>query len=81
MYLKDISKITGGRINTDTSKERDMIVTSSNRNLFRFKQCASGLYYYDTKKHDDDDATNGTHKTKRNFNSYSMLKTENNNKE
>ena len=58
-----------------------MIVTLRNEKCFKFEECASGLYYYDTAKHDDDKEINDTHKTKETINPYYMLQTANNNKE
>lgn len=80
MDFKDVRNIPGPQITTDTSKERALIVTPRNGNCFKFKYFASGLYYYNTMKNDDYEATNETHKTKQSIKHYSMLQTVNNNK-
>ena len=64
----------------DTAKERDMIVTLRERDLFKFKECASGIYYYNNTKHESEEATNNTHKTRYIVHPYYILNTVNNKK-
>ena len=47
----------------DTNKERAMTVNLQNGKFFKFKECKSGLYYYDTeKKYDKAEENNNTNK-------------------
>ena len=45
-----MADIPGVRITMDTNAERAMTVTLQNRMFFKFKECDSGLYFYDTEK-------------------------------
>ena len=81
MDFKDAANIPGSRITTKNTRERDMLVTLRNTILKKFKECTSGLYYYNITKHDDYESINDTHKAKLNFNTYYMLKNVNINKE
>ena len=42
------------RITTDTNQERAMTVTLQNGKFFKFKECESGIYFYNTEKKDDE---------------------------
>ena len=63
--FKDLENIPGSQITTDTSKERAVIITSSNRNCYNFEECALVQYYYNNVNHDDGEAINDTHKNKK----------------
>ena len=79
--FNDVANVSGSQITRNTAKERALIVTFSNINGFKFKECMSGLCYYDNMKHDDNEAINCPHKTKKIVIPYYMLQTVNNNKE
>ena len=47
LSVKDVGNIPGVQITMDTLKEKAIIVKHDN-NIFKFKECKDGLYYYDT---------------------------------
>ena len=50
LSFKEVADIPGVRITTDTKQEIAMTVSLGNGKTFKFKECESGLYFYDTKK-------------------------------
>ena len=50
LSFKEVADIPGVRIITDTKQERAMTASLGNRMTLRFKECESGLYFYDTEK-------------------------------
>ena len=50
LSFKKLADITGVRIATDTKQERVMKVYLGNGRTLKFKECDSGLYFYDTEK-------------------------------
>ena len=51
------------RITMDTNQERAVTVTLQGGKFFKFNECKSGLYYYDTeKKYDKAEENNNTNK-------------------
>ena len=50
LYFKGVADILGVRITTDTKQERAMTVSLGNGRTLKFKECKSGLYFYDTEK-------------------------------
>ena len=50
LSFKEVADILGVRITPDTKQERLVIVYLGNGRTFRFKDCKSGIYFYDTKK-------------------------------
>ena len=47
LSVKDVAAIPGVFITMDTREEQSMLV-HYNSDIFRFKQCKDGLYFYDT---------------------------------
>ena len=50
LSFKEVADIPGVRITTDTKQERAMTVYLGNVRTLKFKECESGLYFYDTEK-------------------------------
>jgi len=48
LSLKDVGNIPGVSICMDTRKEKAIIVTTKDGTVFKFLECLSGLYYYDS---------------------------------
>ena len=48
LSFKEVADIPGARITTNTNQERAMTVTLQNWKFFKFKECKSGIYFYDT---------------------------------
>ena len=49
LALSDVANLPGARITMDTLEER-VILLHYNDQIFKFKECVDGLYYYDTSK-------------------------------
>ena len=79
LSFKQVADLPGVIITTDTSKERSMIVTLKDGTVFKFKECASGLYYFDTDKSSDEVAI--VNNTRSNVTEYTMLQTVKGNQE
>ncbi len=47
LSMKDVVSIPGVKVTYDSTKERALIVHFNNC-IYKFKECAEGLYYYDT---------------------------------
>ena len=50
LSFTEVADIPGVRITTDTKQERAMTVSLGNGRTLKFKECESGLYFYDTEK-------------------------------
>ena len=50
LSFKEVADIPGLRITTDTKQEILMTVSLGNGRTLKFKECESGLYFYDTEK-------------------------------
>ena len=50
LSFKEMADIPGVRITTDKKQERAMTVSLGNGRTLKFKECESGLYFYDTEK-------------------------------
>ena len=48
--FKEVADIPGVRITTDKKQEIAMTVYLGNRTTLKFKECESGIYFYDTGK-------------------------------
>jgi len=48
LALKDIASIPGTKVTMDTSLEQAILVTMADGTIFKFVECASGLYFVDT---------------------------------
>ena len=59
----------------DIYKKKKFLVHLNNGEIFKFRECSSGLYYYDT------DSINNKDKTKETVINYTVLQTVANNKE
>ena len=50
LSFKEVADIPGARITKDTKQEIAMTVSLGNGRILKFKECESGLYFYDTEK-------------------------------
>ena len=50
LSFKEVVDIPGVRITTETKQERAMTVSLGNAWTLKFKECESGIYFYDTEK-------------------------------
>ena len=73
LSMKDIVSLPGVQVTFDSLKERAMLVHYKDE-VYKFKECAEGLYYYDT-------VNSKPNKSKSDVTSYSFLETVKDNKE
>ena len=53
LSFEQVEDIPGVRMTMDTKQERAMKVYLGNGRTLKFKECESGLYFYDTEKNDN----------------------------
>ena len=68
LSLSMIAKIPGARLTMDTEAEKSIIVRLDGVRKFKFKECADGLYYYDTSE------SNNTNSSVNNYSNLSSFK-------
>ena len=72
LSLSDVANLPDTKLTMDTSKDRAILLHHKNK-VFRFKECADGLYYWNA-------ADSNTNKTKSAVTNYSFVNTVANNK-
>ena len=74
--LNDLNNIPVVHVNMDTSIEKAVNIILRSRKVFKFKECVSGLYYYEIASTDVKDSS----KTNATIFPYSLLSTVTENK-
>ena len=75
LSFKDVFAIPGVRITMDTAKEDAIVVTTEEGKVIRFKPYSNGLFYFDTKTH------NNNNKSKESVTQYTIVQTVDSNKQ